>query len=195
MAWWREYYAQSGIALPDKAMQQLWDINNYLLACVSRKGNPPMPLQGVFTADDGRLPPWKGDYHNDLNTQTCYLSYLKANHLQAGESFLDFLTALEPQAKAFSTAFFGAPEGLNLPGVMTLDGLPIGVSTAVRKFASVKLAVTSVAAWAVRARAGIKSNVARARDRRRVRCFFILLSPFISGKIKNLLVEDSNRFC
>ncbi|MCL2507548.1 MAG: glycoside hydrolase family 95 protein [Oscillospiraceae bacterium] len=125
-AWWREYYEQSKITLADGAIQWLYDINNYLLACVSRKGSPPMPLQGVFTADDGKLPPWKGDYHNDLNTQMCYLSYLKSNHLQAGESFLDFLTALTPQAKAFSTAFFDAPEGLNLPGVMTLDGKPIG---------------------------------------------------------------------
>ena len=126
MAWWRAYYAQSDITLPDETMQRLWDVNNYLLACVSRKGSPPMPLQGVFTADNGRLPPWKGDYHNDLNTQMCYLSYLKANHLQAGESFLDFLAALEPQAKKFSAEFFDAPEGLNLPGVMTLDGKPIG---------------------------------------------------------------------
>jgi len=125
-AWWREYYTQSDIALPDDAMQQLWDVNNYLLACVSRKGCPPMPLQGVFTADGGGLPPWKGDYHNDLNTQMCYLSYLKSNHLQAGESFLDFLSALTPQAKAFSAGFFDAPEGLNLPGVMTLDGKPTG---------------------------------------------------------------------
>ena len=33
-------------------------------------GAPPIPLQGVWTADDGGLPPWKGDYHHDLNTQT-----------------------------------------------------------------------------------------------------------------------------
>jgi len=125
-AWWRKYYAQSQITLPDGDIQRLYDVNNYLLACVSRKGRPPMPLQGVFTADDGRLPPWKGDYHNDLNTQMCYLSYLKSNHLQAGESFLDFLTALTPQAKAFSTAFYDAPEGLNLPGVMTIEGKPMG---------------------------------------------------------------------
>jgi alpha-L-fucosidase 2 len=31
-----------------------------------------MPLQGVWTADAGGLPPWKGDYHNDLNTQMTY---------------------------------------------------------------------------------------------------------------------------
>ena len=37
-----------------------------------------MPLQGVWTADSGGLPPWKGDYHNDLNTQTTYIAYQTA---------------------------------------------------------------------------------------------------------------------
>ena len=50
-----------------------------------------MPLQGVWTADDGGLPPWKGDYHHDLNTQMSYWHYLKANHIEEGESFIDFL--------------------------------------------------------------------------------------------------------
>ena len=49
-----------------------------------------MPLQGVWTADDGKLPPWKGDYHNDLNTQLSYTHFYKANHLEEGESFLEF---------------------------------------------------------------------------------------------------------
>ncbi|MCL2512625.1 MAG: glycoside hydrolase family 95 protein [Oscillospiraceae bacterium] len=139
-AWWRDYYAGSRIELPDAAIMQMYDINNYLLACVSRKGCPPMPLQGVFTADNGRLAPWKGDYHNDLNTQMCYLSYLKANHLQAGESFLDFLTALTPYAKEYSASFFDAPDGLNLPGVMTIEGRPLG------GWATYSMSITN-AAW------------------------------------------------
>ena len=49
-----------------------------------------MPLQGVWTADEGTLPPWKGDYHNDLNTELSYTHYLKANHLEEGRCFLDF---------------------------------------------------------------------------------------------------------
>ena len=84
-----------------------------------------MPLQGVWTADDGDLPPWQGDYHNDLNTQTTYLHYLKANHIQEGESFIDFLKGLMPQAQRFAGEFFDAP-GLCLPGVMTIDGRPLG---------------------------------------------------------------------
>ena len=58
-----------------------------------------MPLQGVWTADNGELPPWKGDYHHDLNTELCYSSYAKANHLEEGECLIDYLFQLEDQAK------------------------------------------------------------------------------------------------
>jgi len=41
----------------------------------SRPDAPPIPLQGVWTRDDGDLAPWKGDFHHDLNTQMTYLAY------------------------------------------------------------------------------------------------------------------------
>ena len=47
-----------------------------------------MPLQGVWTADNDSLPPWKGDYHHDTNTQLSYQAYLKANHLEEGKVFV-----------------------------------------------------------------------------------------------------------
>ena len=50
-----------------------------------------MPLQGVWTADNDCLPPWKGDYHHDTNTQLSYQSYLKANRLDEGRVFVDYL--------------------------------------------------------------------------------------------------------
>ena len=84
-----------------------------------------MPLQGVWTADDGALPPWKGDYHHDLNTELSYSHYLKANHLEEGECFLDFLWELKSAGKKFAREFYDAP-GCCLPGVMTIDGEPLG---------------------------------------------------------------------
>ena len=84
-----------------------------------------MPLQGVWTADEGTLPPWKGDYHNDLNTELSYTHYLKANHLEEGECFLDFLWKLLDEGRHFAKDFYGA-EGCCLPGTMTIDGKPLG---------------------------------------------------------------------
>lgn len=123
--WWKEFWLKSSIDIPDKSLETMWYQTNYLLGSCSRKGAPPMPLQGVWTADDGQLPPWKGDYHNDLNTQFSYMNYLKSNHIEEGEAFLDLLHDLVPQARKFAKEFFDAP-GLCLPSVMTIEGKPLG---------------------------------------------------------------------
>lgn len=96
-----------------------------MLAATSRKGHYPMSLQGVWTADNGCLPPWKGDYHHDLNTQMSYTSYLKANLLSEGESYLDFLLGLEEAGKKFAQNFYNA-KGLCLPSVMDIKGHALG---------------------------------------------------------------------
>ncbi|MBZ9686011.1 glycoside hydrolase N-terminal domain-containing protein [Clostridium estertheticum] len=123
--WWKNFWQKSSICLPDKEFEKQWYLTNYLFGSCSRKGAPPMPLQGVWTADNGQLPPWKGDYHNDLNTQMSYYHYLKANHMKEGESFIDFLWNLVPQAQKFAKKFFDAP-GLCLPSVMSIDGNALG---------------------------------------------------------------------
>lgn len=124
-AWWRKYWNQSKVILPDPFFEKNWYLTNYLFASCSRKGCYPMPLQGVWTADDGTLPPWKGDYHHDLNTQLSYTHFYKANHLEEGESFLDFLWDSRKAAEKFAEKFYGT-KGICLPGVMTIDGQPLG---------------------------------------------------------------------
>lgn len=124
-SWWNTFWSKSAIVLPDKECERLWYLSNYFLGSCSRKGTPPMPLQGVWTADHGFLPPWKGDYHHDLNTQMSYSHYMKANHLEEGESFLDFLWDLIPQGRKFAREFFDAP-GVCLPSVMSIDGQSLG---------------------------------------------------------------------
>ncbi|MBF9017000.1 MULTISPECIES: glycoside hydrolase N-terminal domain-containing protein [unclassified Oceanispirochaeta] len=120
--WWRTYWEKSAVRLPDPLFEKNWYLAQYFLGSASRKGFYPMPLQGVWTADDGNLPPWKGDYHHDLNTQFAYSCYLKANHREEGESFLDFLWDLQPKAREFARRFYGAEKGSSLPSMMTLDG-------------------------------------------------------------------------
>lgn len=79
----------------------------------------------MWTADNGALPPWKGDYHHDLNTQMSYCHFFKANHLPEGESFVDFLWNMRDVGRDFARSFYGT-EGLCLPSVMGLDGTPLG---------------------------------------------------------------------
>lgn len=123
--WWKTYWSKSSISIPDQFMEHHWYLTNYLLASCSRKGGYPMQLQGLWTADHGNLPPWKGDYHHDLNTQLSYFNYLKANHLEEGECFLDFLWEMVGKGEEFARSFYGT-DGMCLPSIMGLDGTPLG---------------------------------------------------------------------
>lgn len=126
LAWWKKYFAQSKVTLPRSAADLLaqHELDEYFLACCSRKGCPPMTLQGVWLADDGALPPWKGDYHLDLNLQYSYSSAFLFNHIEQGECYTDFLFSLREAARRHAHDFFGC-EGYILPGVMDIDGNPM----------------------------------------------------------------------
>ncbi|MGN0516298.1 glycosyl hydrolase family 95 catalytic domain-containing protein [Eubacterium sp.] len=124
--WWKEYNERSSVYVPDEYILNRYNMGNYLLGCASRKGCYPMPLQGLWTAcDDKELPPWNGDYHNDLNTQMTYYSYLKANRLEQGECFIDYLVSLTDRAEDFAKKFYNA-KGICLPSVMDIDGYALG---------------------------------------------------------------------
>lgn len=123
--YWRTFWSKTAVQIPDAALEQHYYLVNYFYGAASRRGAPPIPLQGVWTADDGTLPPWKGDYHHDLNTQLTYWPYLSANHLDEGLCFLEFMWKLMPAFRDNAQKFYGTP-GACVPGVMTLDGRQMG---------------------------------------------------------------------
>lgn len=122
---WREYWRKSSVKTGDKLLDETYKKSWYLFGSCSRKGYDPMPLQGVWTADNDCLPPWKGDYHHDTNTELSYQSYLKANRLEAGEAFVDYLWKLKPTYEKFAKEFFGV-SGILLPSCSTLNGKAMG---------------------------------------------------------------------
>jgi alpha-L-fucosidase 2 len=124
-SWWKRFWVQSTVELPDPVLERQWYLETYKFGAASRPGAPPITLQAVWTADDGGLPPWKGDFHNDLNTQLSYWPCYSANHLAEGAAFLDWLWAIRPEALKYTKFYFGT-RGLNVPGVCTLTGQPMG---------------------------------------------------------------------
>ncbi len=124
-AWWKGFWNRSGVRVPDPAIQQQYDLVQYFYGAASRPGAPPIPLQGVWTADEGTLPPWHGDYHHDLNTQLTYWAYLASGRFDEGQVFVDFMWRLLPAHRKFARDFYAAP-GAAVPGVMALDGKPMG---------------------------------------------------------------------
>ena len=80
MNYWNTYWKASSISIPDSLLQRQYDNEMYKFGSASRENSSPISLQAVWTADNGKLPPWKGDYHHDLNTQLSYWPAYIGNH-------------------------------------------------------------------------------------------------------------------
>jgi alpha-L-fucosidase 2 len=123
--WWMNYWLKSGISVPDTVLNKQWYLEMYKLGAATGNGAPPISLQAVWTADNGKLPPWKGDFHNDLNTQLSYWPSYSSNHLVQEGGFISWLEANKPEFEKYTKQYFQV-SGLNVPGVATLTGQPMG---------------------------------------------------------------------
>lgn len=123
--YWKGYWKQSSITLPDSILQKQYQNEMYKFGSASRENSYPISLQAVWTADNGKLPPWKGDYHHDLNTQLSYWPAYTGNRLSEGMGYLNTLWSQRDAYKRFTKQYFET-EGMNIPGVCTLTGEPMG---------------------------------------------------------------------
>lgn len=123
--WWKSFWSKSAIQIPDERLEKQWYLEQYKFGATARRGAPPISLQAVWTADNGRIPPWKGDYHHDLNTQLSYWPAYSGNHMEEALGYLDHLDEHKENYKRYTKLFFGK-EGLAVPGVTTLDGTEMG---------------------------------------------------------------------
>lgn len=123
--WWSDYWSRSSVSLPDSQLERQYYLEMYKFACVARPGTPPISLQAIWTADNGNLPPWKGDFHHDLNTQLSYWPGYTGNHLDLTASYTNWLWKVKDVNKKWTKNYFGL-DGLNVPGVTTISGKEMG---------------------------------------------------------------------
>ena len=123
--WWNDYWKRSSVSIPDPILERQYYLDMYKFGCVARSNTPPISLQAIWTADDGRLPPWKGDFHHDLNTELSYWPGYSGNHLDLTEGFTNWLWKVKEENKKWTKQYFEM-DGLNVPGVTTISGKPMG---------------------------------------------------------------------
>jgi alpha-L-fucosidase 2 len=123
--WWNDYWNRSSVSLPDALLERQYYLDMYKFGCVARTNTPPISLQAIWTADNGNLPPWKGDLHHDLNTELSYWPGYTANHLNLTASFTNWLWKVKEENKKWTKNYFES-DGLNVPGVTTISGKPMG---------------------------------------------------------------------
>jgi alpha-L-fucosidase 2 len=97
----------------------------YKFGSAARDNAPPISLQAVWTADNGKLPPWKGDFHHDLNTQLSYWPAYTGNQLDLENGYINWMWNNKSTFEKYTKTYFGT-SGMNVPGVTTLSGEPMG---------------------------------------------------------------------
>ncbi|MFV0553152.1 MAG: glycosyl hydrolase family 95 catalytic domain-containing protein [Mangrovibacterium sp.] len=123
--WWDGYWAKSSVQLPDPVIEKQWYLELYKFGSAARSDAPPISLQAVWTADNGKLPPWKGDFHHDLNTQLSYWLAFSGNHIDLEEGYINWMLKNKDTFKSYTKNFYET-NGINVPGVSTLTGDPMG---------------------------------------------------------------------
>lgn len=123
--WWETFWSRTAIAVPNPAVERQWYLDTYKFGAATRSNTPPITLQGPWTADDMKIPPWKGDYHHDLNTQLSYWPAYSGNRLDGAAGYVRWLWDTRPAARAWTERFFQLP-GLNVPMTADLEQNQIG---------------------------------------------------------------------
>ncbi len=91
--WWRAFWDESFVEIPDKALEQRYYLSNYVLASASRVQDFPPGLFGWVTSDD---PMWQGDYHTNYNHVATFYGLYAGNHIaQADPCHQPFLDGLD----------------------------------------------------------------------------------------------------
>lgn len=121
---WGKFWKHSSITIPDPILAKQYANEMYKFGSVAREYSYPVSLQAVWTADNGKLPPWKGDYHHDLNTQLSYWPCYTGNYLSEGLGYLNTLWEQREENRKYTREYFGK-NGINVPGVCTLEGVPM----------------------------------------------------------------------
>jgi len=123
--WWDSYWDKSSVRVGNPIIERQWYLEMYKFGAAARPSTPPITLQGPWTADNMKIPPWKGDYHHDLNTELSYWPAYSGNHLDGALGFVNWLWDTRGNARAWTRRFFGLA-GLNVPMTADLNQEQIG---------------------------------------------------------------------
>lgn len=125
--WWEAHWSESAVNLPDLEIERLWRNGIYKLTSASRRGLP-VNLQGLWPPD-GELPPWRGDYHCNMNVQEAYWPAYTSNHLPLCQPLNQWLIErVAPVNREHTRRFFGF-DGLWIGTALDAKGRLIGGET------------------------------------------------------------------
>ena len=103
--WWKDFWAKSGVSLPDEDLENHWYMGIYGMACCARNETFPPGLWGNYGTSDRQG--WFGDYHLNYNFQSPFYALIPSNHVELTDCYMSPIKAYEPIAKRFAKEYMG----------------------------------------------------------------------------------------
>jgi len=98
----------------------LWFAEMAKLGSAVRADGPPLGLQGPWSPD-GRMPPWGGDLHHNVNVQFSYAPCAVTNHGELLESLEHYVATALPEWAMLARELFGV-DGVFVPSATDDEG-------------------------------------------------------------------------
>ena len=119
--WWHSFWSQSFVDLSDDFVENLWYLQLYNLACISRSDVVPNK-EGLWNLKDKAA--WHGCYVGDGNTQPPYWAIFTCNHLELGRPYYQTFYRMLPTVKEETMRLYGI-DGARYPMDCVDTGLEI----------------------------------------------------------------------
>ncbi len=117
---WSDFHARSWVSVPDHDVESLWYAEMAKLGGALRADGPPLGLQGPWSPD-GRMPPWGGDLHHNVNVQMSYAPVAVTNHAELGESLHRYVETAMPEWRRLAAELFEV-DGYFVPSATDDEG-------------------------------------------------------------------------
>lgn len=103
-AYWRDFFHQSSINLPDKFLEHVYFVNQYALDCCSGKGgtmrHQACGLNGLWDIRQPNI--WGSRWYWDVNIQAAFAGVYSSNRLELAKVFSDGLLSYVDLAEKFA---------------------------------------------------------------------------------------------
>lgn len=124
--YWRRFWENGArVHVPDPVIQQIFDYGMYRFGAMTDPDGVPAPLQGPWI-EDYKLPPWKGDYHFNINVQMCYSPAYRSGHLENLMPLFKMVLSWRDSLRENARKFVGIDDGYVLPHSVDDRGICIG---------------------------------------------------------------------
>lgn len=123
-AWWKNYWMQSSVTVPDSTLTQYYYAAQYFIGSASRPGDLAPALYGVWTTTD--TPEFNGDYHQNYNAVAPFYGVYSSNRPDLALPYFGVVDDYIPTAQKNAETTLAQVEPTYLSSLFPSGGLPAG---------------------------------------------------------------------